>query len=139
MSTEENKAVQTRIVEEVFNKRNLALVNEFVGAKFVQHGTGGPEFKGPEGFKQFVTMNVTAFPDFRLTLEDMVAEGDKVATRFTVRGTHRGDFMGIAPTGKQFAMAGIVIGRIASGKMVEAWMVVDQLGMMQQVGAVTKQ
>jgi predicted ester cyclase len=136
MSTEENKAVDRRIVDEIWNKKNLALVDELVDANFIQHAVGGPDLKGPEGFKQFVTMNITAFPDFHITIEDMIAEGDKVVSRVTARGTHKGNFMDLAPTGKQMAMAGIVITRFTGGKMVESWLVNDALGGMQQLGII---
>ncbi len=136
MSTEENKAIMHRVVEEVFNKKNLALADELIDINFVHHGTGGVELKGPEGFKQFAAMMLTAFPDIRLTIEDMVAEGDKVVSRLTSRGTHTGNFMDIAPTGKQITVTGIVINRIAGGKAVEAWLINDELGMMQQLGVI---
>ncbi len=139
MSTEENKAIDRRIVEEVWNRKNLALVDELVDANFVLHGVGGPDLKGPEGFKQFVNINATAFPDFHVTIEDMIAEGDKVVSRVTAWGTHQGDFMGIAPTGKQFEVTAIIISRYAGGKMVEGWLVNDVLGMMQQIGVVPKE
>ena len=93
------------------------------------------EFKGPEGFKQFVTTFITAFPDLHLTIDDMVAEGDKVALRITARGTHQGDFMGIAPTGKQVTAPGIVIQRLTGGKLAEGWLVNDLLTMFQQMDA----
>ena len=134
MSTEENKAMIRRVWEEVFNKGNLAVADEIMATNYVYHGSGGQEFKGPEGFKQLITMFRTAFPDLRITVEDMFAEGDKVAHRATIRGTHKGDFMGIAPTGKQVTIAAIVISRFVGGKEVEAWANLDQLAMMQQMG-----
>jgi predicted ester cyclase len=136
MSTEENKALSRRVIEEIFNKQNPALVDELIDTNFVDHGIAGKGFKGPEGFKQYVTTFITAFPDLHLTIDDMVAEGDKVALRLTARGTHKGDFMGIDPTGKQITAPGIVIQRIADNKFVEAWLVNDNLGMMQQLGVV---
>jgi predicted ester cyclase len=136
MSTEENKALCRRITEEIWNKKNLALVDELIDSNWVTHGTGGMEFKGREGFKQYVTTTITAFPDFHLTIDDMVAEGDKVAMRLTARGTHKGDFMGIAPTGKQITVTGILISRVAGGKAVEGFPVNDQLSMMQQLGVI---
>jgi len=134
MTTEENKAAARRLIEEVFNKRNLALMDELVDANFVQHGS--TEFKGRDSFKGFVNMQVTAFPDMKVTAEDTIAEGDKTATRITIRGTHQGELMGIAPTGKQITMTGIVITRFAGDKQVESWIVTDNLGMMQQLGVV---
>ena len=134
MSTEENKAVLRRNCEEAFNKGDLAVADETIANNYVYHGSGGQEFKGPEGFKQLITMFRTAFPDFHVTVEDMVAEGNKVAHRATMRGTHQGDLMGIAPTGKQVTISAIVISRFEGGREVEAWSNLDQLGMMQQMG-----
>ena len=135
MSTEENKAVLRRN-EEVFNKGDLAIADETIAPNYSYHGSGGQEIKGPEGFKQIITMFRTAFPDLHVTVEDMVAEGDKVAHRLILRGTHKGDLMGIAPTGKQVTVSAITISRFAGGKEVEAWSNFDQLGMMQQLGVV---
>jgi predicted ester cyclase len=139
MSTEENKALMRRLTEEIWNKKNLALVDELIDAKFIEHGIGGPDLKGPEEFKQFVNMVATTFPDFHMTIDDTVAEGDRVVSRMTMRGTHQGAFMGIAPTGKKVTVIGVKITRFAGGKMVESWMVNDTLGMMQQIGAVPKE
>jgi predicted ester cyclase len=136
MSTEENKANARRVFEEVFNKGNLSVVDELIATNYVGHAPGMPDFKGPEGFKQYATMNRTAFPDLRMTTEDTVAEGDKVVNRWTARGTHKGDLMGIAPTGKQVTMTGMVITRYVGGKQVEAWVLSDMLGMLQQLGVV---
>ena len=136
MSTEENKEVERRIVEEVYNNKDMAPTEELIAPNWLYHGTDGQEFRGPEGFKQFVTMGITAFPDCRVTIEDLIAEGDRVVDRFTFRGTHRGDFMGIAPTGKQVEFSGIVICRFEGGKEVEVWEVNDQFGMMQQLGVI---
>ena len=136
MSTEENKALCRRITEEIWNKKNPALSDDLIDANWVMHGTGGMEFKGLEGFKQFFTTFTTAFPDFHVAIDDMVAEGDKVVCRLTTRGTHKGDLMGIAPTGKQITVTGILISRVAGGKEVEGFLVNDQLGMMQQLGVV---
>ena len=134
MSTEENKAVLRRNCEEAFNKGDLAVADENIANNYVYHGSGGLEFKGPEGFKQFITMLRTAFPDLHVTVGDMFAEGDKVAHRLILRGTHKGELMGIAPTGKQVTLSANVISRFAGGKEVEAWSNLDDLGMMQQMG-----
>ena len=136
MSTEENKAIVRRIWEEVLNKQNLALVDELIDTNYVYHGPGGQEVKGPEGLKQVFTMYLTAFPDLHFTIEDMVAEGDKVVCRVTLRGTHKGDLMGIAPTGKQVTGTRTVIHRIVGGKEVEGWDCADTLSMLQQMGVV---
>jgi len=136
MSTEENKAILRRIIAEIWNKGNLAVVDEVMAPNYVSHGDGGQEIKGPEGFKQMITMARTAFPDFHMTIEDIVAEGDKVACRFTCRGTHKGEIIGIAPTGKQVTVTGIGINHFVGGKEVEVWESIDQLAMMKQLGVV---
>ena len=133
MPTEENKALSRRVIEEIFNKQNLALADELIDANFIDHGMG---FKGPEGFKQFVTTFITGFPDIRLTIDDMVAEGDKVALRLTAQGTHKGDFMGIAPAGKQFTATGIMISHVRGDKEAEVWESIDRIGMLQQIGVI---
>jgi len=117
------------------NKRNLAAVDEIFAAKYDGH-TPGAELNSRESVKQVLTVLFTAFPDLHMTVEDLIAEGDKVVIRFTSMGTHKGDLMGIAPTGKQVKSTGIAIYRIVGGKVVEEWAERDTLGMMQQIGAV---
>jgi steroid delta-isomerase-like uncharacterized protein len=136
MSAEENKALVRRYVEEVVNQRNLDLVDEIFAPDFVEYGANPDQVSGVEGLKHFFVMLRSGFPDFEGTLEDLFAEEDKVVLRFTFRGTHQGEFMGIAPTGKQVTMPGIDIFRIADGKIVELWGQEDILGMMQQIGAI---
>ena len=136
MSTEENKALVRRWYEEVFNQKNLAAVGEFCDPQIIEHDLPPGLPAGSEGTKQLIGMFLAAFPDFHITAEDLIAEGDKVASRFTVRGTHKGEFMGIPPTGKQVTMTGIQIPRIANGKMVENWLNLDMLGLLQQLGVV---
>lgn len=139
MSVEQNKEVERRVIEEVFNKRSLAITPELIANEYVYHGPGGMELKGPEGFRQLVSMNVEAFPDLLLTIEDMVGEGDKVVVRFVGHGTHKGELMGMPPTGKQVMGTGIVIARLSGGKAVEAWENYDQLSMLQQLGLFPRQ
>ena len=135
MSTEDNKALVRRFFEEVLNQRNMALIDETVSLAYIEHTPSGPVY-GLEGFKQFVNMYFSAFPDVHYTIEDMVAEGDKVVTRWTGRGTHQGPLMGIPPTGKQATVTGIAIDRFEGGKFVESWLEFDALGMMQQLGVI---
>ena len=136
MSAEENKAIFRRYVEEVSNEGNLDLVDE-IFARYVSHQPDGhTEERGPEDVKWFIGESHQAFPDFHSTIEDQIAEGDKVATRWTIRGTHQGEFRGIAPTGKQITVTGIGIFRFSEGKVVESWDNFDQLGMMQQLDAI---
>ena len=91
---------------------------------------------GREGAKQFVTMFRTAFPDLHFTIEDQIAEGDMVVTRWTARGTHRGDFQGVLATGREIRLTGTDIDRMTNGKVVECWAHVDELGLMQQLGVI---
>ena len=136
MSAEENKTIFRRYVEEVSNEGNLDLVDE-IFARYVSHQPDGyTEERGPEDVKRFIGEFHQAFPDFHSTIEDQIAEGDKVATRWTIRGTHQGEFRGIAPTGKQITVTGIGIFRFSEGKVVESWDNFDQLGMMQQLDAI---
>jgi len=134
MSTEENKVGQRRVWEEVFNEGNLEIIPEFFAPSYSFHSPLGIDVKGPEGFKQIVAMMRTALPDVHITIDDMFAEGDRVATRFTFAGTFKGEMMGIAPTGKKATVAGIVITRWESGKEVEAWESLDTLAYYQQLG-----
>jgi len=136
MSTEQNKALMRRFYEEI-SKGNLAALDELVAADLVDHSPFVPgQAPGRQGTLELFTMIRAAFPDLHVTVEDMVAEGDKVAVRGTMSGTHKGEFTGIAPTGKQITVGTIEILRIVGGKMVEHWNVIDSLGMMQQLGVV---
>jgi steroid delta-isomerase-like uncharacterized protein len=136
MSTEDNKALMHRFFEEVFNQKNMAAIDEFITPNHVDHTL--PPFlpTTPEGTKRAISMYLAAFPDLHLTIEDMIAEGDKVVTRFTSRGTQKRAFMAIPPTGKQVTVSSIVIARIADGKIVEQWGLDDQMGMLQQLGVI---
>ncbi len=136
MSTEENKAAERRFYEEVWNKHHPATVDELVAPDVDEHNPLPGQGPGLEGFKQTVEMALSAFPDVQITLEDLIAEGDKVVARWTGRGTHRGEFMGTPATNKQVTLAGIDIYRYAGGKRVETWRQLDYLGLMQQLGRV---
>ena len=133
---EGNKAIVRSLVEEVWNKGNLAVVDEIIADDYIHHGASHEIPPGPEGYKQTVSMNRSPFLDFQMILEDLIAEGDKVAGRWTIRGTHQGELMGIAPTGRQVAFTGIFIVRIAGRKVAEEWEEADALGLMQQLRAV---
>jgi len=135
--SEKNKALVRREVEEVFSKGNIDAAHEIYAPDYVGHEPTSPEdIKGVEGARQFATTYREAFPDFQVTVEDQVAEGDRVATRFTARGTHQGELEGIAPTGNRVEVAGLAISCIAGGKVTEDWTNFDALGLMQQIGAV---
>ena len=135
MSTEQNKAMEHRILAEM-NKGNWAIIDEVFATNFIYHGAGGLDLRGREAFKQFCVGFGTAFPDFHLAIEDMFAEGDKVVIRTTASGTHKGDFMGIAPTGKRMSIMGILVARFTDGKEVEAWELMDSLGLRRQLGLI---
>jgi len=134
MSTKANKTVLKRIYEEVFNKGNLAAVGELHAANFVLHGPGGMELNGSTEAKEYVRGFRAAFPDVRITAESMVAEGDYVAHRASITGTHRGNLRGIAPTGKRVTTATNTISRFAGGKEAEAWEEYDMFSLLQQLG-----
>ena len=133
---EENKAIARRDFEELWNKGNLDIVDEICAADGVVHMPGSLEIHGLEEYKQFVTMYRNAFPDIHYTIEDGIAQGDKVVLRWTVTGTHKGDLMGVSPTGKQCKGTGITINRFSGGKIQESWNNFDAFGMLQQLGVV---
>ena len=133
---EQNKAVARRFFEEVWNQGNLAALDEIMTPESVGHVSGSPDIVGPEANRQFITMYRTAFPDLQFTIEDEIAEGERVVTRWRSQGTHQGDLQGIAPTGRQAGSTGITISRVSGGRLVEAWTVWDQLGLLQQLGVI---
>jgi steroid delta-isomerase-like uncharacterized protein len=133
MSSAENRRLLERFYEEVMSGGNLAFIDEYCSADYVDHDDDLPA-PGREGLKQHVEMIRRGFPDTQVTVEDIVAEGDKVAVRTTARGTHMGEFMGVPPTGKQITISGMDITRFSEGKIVEHWGLVDAMAMMQQLG-----
>ena len=137
MSTEGNKAVVRRLIEGASPEGYGSVVDELVAPDFIFHAPPLPDMEGPEGFKQFLAGTFTAYPNGRFTVEDVLAEGDKVAIRLTLHGTHEGvTRTGIAPTGKRVTATGIEVYRLDNGKIVEKWMNFDFLGLMQQMGAI---
>jgi steroid delta-isomerase-like uncharacterized protein len=136
MSTEDNKALIRRFYDEVFNKKNRAAIDEFFAPDHVDHTLPPGLPVDTEGTKQAIAMTLSGFPDLRVTIEDMIAEGDKVVIRFTTHGTQQGTLGGIPPTGKQVAVSTIEITRIEGGKIVEDWGLDDRLGMLQQLGLI---
>ena len=136
MSTEDNKA-SVRKAYQAVNQQNLSsFIDEFIDPHQVDHSAPPGLPGGIEGARQFAGMFLTAFPDMHFTVEDMIAEGDKVVARITMSGTQQGAFMGIPPTGKHVAWTAIDINRVAGGKSVEHWMEMDALVLMQQLGVV---
>ncbi|HET9921983.1 MAG TPA: ester cyclase [Ktedonobacteraceae bacterium] len=134
MSTEENKALIRRFYEEVFNEKKLEALDEFYAPDHVDHTLPPGLPTSPDGTRQAIAMTLTALPDLHVTIEDMIAEGDRVVTRFTTHGTQQGAFGSIPPTGKRVAISTIEITRVADGKIVEDWGLDDRLGMLQQLG-----
>jgi len=135
--SEENKAASRRLAEEMFSGGNLDLADELIDPSFVGHDVASPEpIRGPDGVREQAQGYRSAFPDVQITVEDQIADGERVATRWTARGTHKGELFGIAPTGKQVTITGMTIDRFAGGKIVESWDNWDALGLMQQIGAV---
>jgi len=135
-SLENNKLLLRRMVEEVLNRKNLAAIPEFVADNYVDHSAPADD---PASIEAFVAARIrrnTAFPDWHVVLDDLIAEGDKVVARATGRGTHLGPFMGIAPTGKFVTTTWITIYRILDGKLAEHWINSDNLGLLQQLDAV---
>jgi len=133
VSTEENRAIFRRYIEEVWNQTNLEVVDEIFD-RYISHQPDGSVLeRGPEDVKRFVGEFRSAFPDLRLSIDDQIAEGDKVMIRETARGTHQGELRGLAPTGKEMEIKGIAIFRFSSqGKVVESWDSYDQLSLMRQ-------
>ena len=134
--TPDNKTIIRRFVEEVQNQGNLVVVDELVAPSFVNHTPPSGVPPDREGIKYLTQMFRAAFPNGAMTIEDMLAEGDRVVTRKTFRGTHTGDLMGIPSTGKQVTIELIDIVRLAHGKVIESWSAADNLGMLQQLGVI---
>lgn len=136
MSIDENKAIAARFYE-VYNEGNVEVIDEIFSADFVGRDPNDPsqERHGPEGVKQVVTAFRSAFPDLEGILEDQTAEDDKVVNRYAGRGTHRGEFLGVSPTGKEVKISGVTIFRFREGKIVEGWDFYDGLGLLRQLGS----
>jgi steroid delta-isomerase-like uncharacterized protein len=130
----ENKALVNRWFEEVWNRGRADAIDEMFASDGVAHGLGGQDLHGPADFKVFHAAFLGAFPDARVQMDELIAEGDKVAYRFTATGTHQGDGLGFAATGRAARFIGMGTVRIAGGRIVEGWNVLDQLGMLTQLG-----
>lgn len=136
MDTEDNKTLVRRFIEEVFNNRNLAAIDAFLATNLIDH-TLPPNLPPTiEGTKQAISMYLKAFPDLHITIDDLVAEGDRALVRYTSRGVQRGAFAGIPPLGRQMEVSSYLTARIADGKIVEQWGLDDQLAMLQQLGII---
>ncbi len=131
--SEENKRVMRRAFEEKMGRGNLDYVDDAFASDFVGHDTAGASF-GKEDFKQGVLAMLDAFSALQVTIEDQIADGDKVATRWRADGIHSGSFQGIPATRKSISLTGISIDRIANGKIVESWEITDDAGLLKQLG-----
>src|ERR687889_727811 len=137
MSAEESKATMRRYLDVFEQGNNLDILDELVAPDYINQTPATPELPtGPEGVKGVVTMFQSAMPDLRVIVQDMIAEGDKVATRYTLEGTHRGELFGVPPTGQRLSIKSISVERVLEGKIREHWRVTDSLDMMQQLGVV---
>jgi steroid delta-isomerase-like uncharacterized protein len=135
-----NKKIAERLLIEIWNQGKLDAADELIAAEAVNHDPGNPfaDEKGPAAYKKLVGMYLEAFPNTTFTVRDQIEEGDKVVTRWTAKGTHKGALMGVPATGKDVEINGISIDRFENGKVVEAWSNWDSLGMLQQLGVVPK-
>jgi steroid delta-isomerase-like uncharacterized protein len=133
--SEANKAQIRRVIEEVHNRGDLAVVDEVAASDLVIHAPS-QEIRGREGAKHYVAALRAGFPNLHFTIEDQIAEGDRVVTRWVARGTHGGTFQNVPATGRDVRLVGTDIDRMAGGKVVECWTHVDELGLMQQLGVV---
>jgi steroid delta-isomerase-like uncharacterized protein len=134
--SEQNKTLARRWFEDLFSRGNLDVANEILSAEFVDHLTHEDE-RGLEELKHYVSIYRSAFPDIQDSVEDIVAEGDKVVVRWLSSGTHQGEFMGVAPTGRHVTFTGMRLFRIADNKIVESWVNIDERGLQEQLGAVS--
>jgi predicted ester cyclase len=136
MSIESNKLLVLRLLDEGVNKKNLSIVNDVIANDCLFHGSDGQTVVGAEAVKQMISTFFNAFEDFRVTIEDIIGENDKVVVRFFESGKHKGEFEGTFPTGKEVKWQEIAIFRVVGNKIVEAWTLEDKLSLMRQLGAI---
>ncbi len=135
--SEQNKAIVRRLFAELWNNGNMSVADEIFTPNYAHYDPATPDFgRGPDSEKRRAALYRGAFPDLHLTIEDVIAEGETVMTRWSCRGTHKGDLNGIAPTGKHVTISGVTVARVSNGKMVEGYINWDALGLMQQLGVV---
>lgn len=136
MSTEKNRAAARRFIEQGFNRQDMAEFDRYYDASLQDHALPPNLPSGRDGRKLFISAFFAAFPDIQVRIDDLVAQGDKLVTRWTATGTHRGDLMGIRPTGKTIGVTGIAIDRFEDGRSVEHWEIFNQMGLLQQLGVI---
>lgn len=135
MSTEINKNNVRRVFEEGINQRSIAVLDELLAPDYINHNMPTP-MPGPEGLKAVLGVFLTAFPDFHVTVEEVLGEGDKVVSQGYFTGVHQSDFQGIPPTGRHVKVGYIDLWRVENGKLVENWVQLDMMGLMQQLGVI---
>ena len=135
MTTEDNKAIVRRYIEEAWNKGNVSVIDDLMSEDYARHVSGCPAPLTREGHKKRILQIHRALPDVTMTVEDMIAAGDRVVSRVVLRGTQRDTFMGIPATGRQVTITGIDIARVVNGRLVEHWAEMDTLGLIKQLGA----
>lgn len=135
MSAEENKAVVHQMLE-ALNQKDSKVAEDIFAANWVNHDPAFPPLQGIEGARQLLTLLAVGFPDMIATVDDMFAAGDRVGCRFTLKGTHSGDFLGLAPTGRHVSIGAIGVFRVVDGRLTDNWVNLDALGLMQQVGII---
>ena len=135
MPADDHKTVIRRWVE-AWNAQDLDAAEELLAAEFVRHDANLPEVVGPQAERQYIADTLTAFPDLHFEIEQLIADGDLVAARYLVQGTHQGEFLGIPGTGRPVSIQGVESYRLAGGKLAQQWVVMDALGLLQQLGAV---
>jgi steroid delta-isomerase-like uncharacterized protein len=136
VSTLQGQSVLHRMLDEAFNQGKLAIVDELVAAHGISHHLSWGTPSNRMGLKQWIGMFRTAFPDLHCTIEGEITDGAKVAAHWTMRGTHQGLFLGNSPTNKPIVVQGLIYARIENGQIIESWLLVDQMGMLQQIGVV---
>jgi len=136
VANKENKDTVLRFWQEVFNERKLEQIDKIFTEDYIYHGAASQDVRGREGLKQFLTVYFNAFPDLHAEVEDIFGEGDKILSRAMCRGTHKGNIMGMPPTGKQVAIRVICADRLSGQRVAESFELPDLFGMMQQLGAI---
>jgi steroid delta-isomerase-like uncharacterized protein len=136
MNPQQNKLFVGRFVEEVLNNKKLDSINELVAEDFVERVPFPGQGPGREGLKHAIDLFLSAFPDIQWTLDEQIAEGEVVVSRFTWTGTHRGEFLGIPPSGKRVKVWGLVMDVVTDGRLSQSRIIMDTLGLLQQLGAI---
>lgn len=136
MSTNQTESLIRRMFDNAFNQGTFAVVDELVAPNGLTHSVPWGMPNNREGLKHLIVMLRTAFPDLHCTIEDEISEGDKVAAHWTMRGTHKGPLLGIRPTDRQIMVQGMIFAHTKHGQIAEGWTLLDQMGMLQQLGIV---